>query len=121
MHFDLPIYSAVIDLQKFIAERVVQHLPRNVKDPYAYLVVSEALEMAVIVRHANVAIGRRKALHFERLLDAVERVQVILRVLRDLRHLSQTVWSASLEFTVSIGKQATALRNKFAPSPSPAA
>ena len=113
MHFDLPIYNAVIDLQKFIAERAVKNLPRDVKNPYAYLLVAEALEMAVIVRHANIAIGRRKALHFERLLDAVERVQVILRVLRDLKHLSNTAWSASLEFTVSIGKQATALRNKF--------
>lgn len=120
MHFDLPIYQAVIDLQKFVAERVI-HLPRDVKGIYGVLLAQEALEMAVIVRHANIAVGRRKALHLEQLLDAVERVQVVLRVLRDLRHLSNSVWSASVQLTVSIGKQATALRNKFAPSPSPAA
>ncbi|HZF19460.1 MAG TPA: hypothetical protein VE008_07115 [Burkholderiales bacterium] len=120
LHSDTELYRAVIDFQKFVASTVI-HLRRDVKQMYGERLVDESLWMPVIVRHANVARDEAKLPHFEQLLDHLEISQVILRVLRDGGWLTNTHFAASIPITASIGKQTIALRNTFAPAPSPAA
>lgn len=120
LHSETDLYRAVVDLQTFVARAVI-HLPRDVKNLYGQRLVDEALWMAVVVRHANIARAAAKVPHFEQLLDQVEIAQVILRVLRDLKHLPNPRFAESLPLTASIGKQTIALRDHFAPEPPPAA
>lgn len=120
IHEETDIYRATSEFNLFVGARVV-HLPRHVKDIYGRLLVQEALCMQVAVRHANIARGADKVPHFEQLLDLVESSRSILRTLWHHKWLSHTAWGESLPLIVSIGKQATALRNHFAPEPAPAA
>jgi len=120
LHHDTQLYAAIADLQKFVARRCV-HLPRGVKGLFGERLVDETLNMMVTMRHANIARGADKVAHFEQLLDLVESSRSILRTLWHHKWLSHTAWGESLPLIVSIGKQATALRNHFAPEPAPAA
>jgi hypothetical protein len=120
LHSDTELYRTVIDFQKFVAARVV-NLRRDVKKIYGERLVDESLWMAVIVRQANIARDEAKLPHFDQLLDQLEIAQVILRVLRDLGWLHNAHFAESIPLTASIGKQAIALRNHFAPAPTPAA
>jgi len=120
LHSDTDLYRAVIDFQKFVAGAVV-NLRRDVKKVYGERLVDESLWMAVIVRQANIARDEAKLPYFEQLLDQLEIAQVILRVLRDLGWLHNNRFAESIPITASIGKQTIAMRNHFAPAPSPAA
>jgi hypothetical protein len=120
LHSDTELYRTVIDFQKFVARAVV-NLRRDVKKIYGERLVDESLWMAVIVRKANIARDHAKLPYFEELLDQLEITQVILRVLRDIDRLPNARFAESLPLTASIGKQTIALRNHFAPAPSPAA
>jgi len=120
LHSDTELYRTVIDFQNFVAGAVV-NLRRDVKKIYGERLVDESLWMPVIVRHANIARDEAKLPYFEQLLDHLEISQVILRVLRDRDWLPNTHFAASIPITASIGKQTIALRNHFAPAPTPAA
>ena len=120
LHSDTDLYRSIAEFQKFVARRAV-HLPRGVKQLFGERLVDESLNMMVTMRHANIARESAKVPLLEELLDRLEIAQAILRVLRELGHLPNSVFSEGLPLVASIGKQATALRNRFAPDPSPAA
>lgn len=120
LHHDTQLYAAIADFQKFVARRCV-NLPRGVKGLFGERLVDESLNMMVTMRHANIAREIAKVPLFEELLDRLEIAQAILRVLRELGHLPNSAFSEGLPLVASIGKQATALRNHFAPDPSPVA
>ena len=120
MHSDTDLYRAIAEFQKFVARRA-PHLPRDVKRLYGERLVDESLNMLVTMRHANIAREAAKIPLLEELLDRLEICQAILRTLRELGHLPNTAFSEGLPLVASIGKQAVALRNHFAPDPSPAA
>lgn len=120
LHSDTELYRAIADLVKFTIRRA-QHLPRGVKQLAGERLVDEALNMLVTMRHANIAREAAKLPLFEELLDRLEIVQALVRSLRELGHLPNSAYEESVPLTISIGKQAIALRNHFAPHPSPAA
>ena len=120
LHSDTDLYRAIVDFQRFVARRA-PHLPRDVKRLYGERLVDESLNMLVTMRHANIAREAAKIPLLEELLDRLEISQAILRVLRELELFPSKAFEESLPLTASIGKQATALRNHFAPDPSPAA
>ena len=118
LHSDTQLYAAVVELCKFVA-RTVRHVRRDLKPLYGLFLVQESTWMAVLVRRANVAHGAAKAQPLTEILEQVESVQFILRLLRDLNDLPQKAWTESVPLTTSVAKQATALRNHFVPAAPP--
>ena len=119
-HDETDLYRTISEFVKFVARRSVD-LPRGVKQLLGERLVDEALNMLVTMRHANIARDAAKIPLLEELLDRLEISQAILRVLRELGHLPNPAFAEGLPLIASIGKQAIALRNHFAPHPSPAA
>lgn len=120
LHSETEIYRAVVDLQRF-AMRAAVNMRRDVKPLLGARLIDESLWMAVLVRRANIARDQDKVPHLDDLLEQLEVVQVALRLGRDLEYIPNNVFAQSLPLTASIGKQATAWKNTYVPSPSPVA
>ena len=115
LHSDTEIYAAVVELAKF-AITAARQMPRDVKQLLGASLRDESVWLGVLVMRMNKAIGPAKAPHIEEILEHVEIITFTLRLARDLRFIDTKTFAASLPLTVSIGKQATALRNHFAPA-----
>ena len=118
LHSETDIYRSVTDLQKF-ALRAAVNFRRDAKPILGARLVDETLWMSVLVRRANIARDADKVPHLEELLEQLEITQSLLRLGRDLDLIPNNTFAQSVPLTASIGKQAIALRNHFAPAPSP--
>jgi hypothetical protein len=116
LHSDTDIYRAVTELARF-ATLAAADMRRDVKPLIGRILVEETIYMGVMVLRANKAPAAEKASHFEELLEQTEVVQMTLRLARECRYLPNAVFTESLPLTASVAKQATALRNHFAPAP----
>lgn len=118
LHTETDIYAAVIDLAKFMA-RATADFRRDMKPVYGFMLAYETARMAVLVREANVAVAAAKLPYLEEILRQVELIQSTLRMLKEMGKdwLPIKTYEASVPLTVSVAKQATALRNHFAPAP----
>jgi hypothetical protein len=116
LHSDTDIYRAVAELGKVVTVAAV-NMPREAKPIVGRQLVDEVTYMGVLVRRTNIARDAAKLPHLEELLEQVEIVQFGLRVARECRFLPNSAFEASLPLTVSVARQAMALRNHFAPAP----
>lgn len=116
LHSDTEIYAAVVALAKYVAE-AVREMRRDVKPTLGKMLVEECVWMGVVVRRINIARDQAKVPLLEELLEQIEIVQFVLRLSRDCRYIAVSTFADSVPLTASIGKQATALRNHFAPAP----
>lgn len=116
LHSDTDIYRAVVELAKFVA-RAVQDMRRDMKPTLGKMLLEECVWMGVVVRRINIAAGQAKLPLLEELLEQLEIVQFVLRLARDCRYVPVSTFADSVPLTASVGKQATALRNHFAPAP----
>jgi len=115
LHHDTQIYAAVVELGKFVLQAVRQ-MPRDVKLLLGGTLRDEVLWMGVLVLRMNIARDAAKLPHIAELLEHLEIAQQALRYCRDLRLMAPATFAQSLPLTTSIGKQAMALRNHFAPA-----
>lgn len=115
LHSDTEIYAAVVELAKFVMTAARQ-MPRDVKQLLGASLRDESIWLGVLVLRMNKAIGPAKAPHLEEILEHVEIITFTLRLARELKFVSPSTFAQSLPLTVSIGKQATAIRNHFAPA-----
>jgi len=116
LHSDTDIYRAVTELAKFVA-RAVEQMRRDVKPTIGRMLIDECVWMSVVVRRANIAREEAKLAHLEELLEQLEIVQFVLRLCHELKYIARAAFADSLPLTASVGRQATALRNAFAPAP----
>jgi hypothetical protein len=120
LHFELPIYRTVADLQRVIF-RGVAHVRRDFKPTLGKLLLEESLFISVQIRRANVAIGALKVPEIDGVLEQLEIVQLALRHGRELQILPNAVYEDAAPLLVEAGKQATKWRQRFAPAPTPVA
>jgi hypothetical protein len=116
LHSDTDIYRAAAELTKVVTVAAV-NMRREAKPLLGRLLIDESIWMGVLVLRTNKARARAKLPHLEELLEQTEIVQMTLRVARETKFLTTTAYEQSMPLTVSVAKQATALRNHFASAP----
>ena len=115
LHSDTDIYKAVVDLAAF-SLRASRNMPRDVKQLIGGTLRDETLWMCVLVLRANIAREAAKLPHLTELLEHLELVVVLLRLGRDLKFIASKTYADAMPLTASVGKQANALKNHFAPA-----
>ncbi len=118
LHFQLPIYQTVRELQNAIAG-AVPNIPKSVKLHLGADLRRESYWMAIAIRRANVAVGPAKVPEIDTVLEQIELVQIMLRDAREHGHVKNHVWEKCLPLLVAAGKQATRWRQTFAPESTP--
>ena len=115
LHSDTEIYAAVVDLAKF-AMTAARQMPRDAKPLFGASLRDECVWLGVLVMRMNKARDTAKLPHIEEILEHVEIVTFTLRLARELHCIAPKTFADSLPLTVMVGKQATAIRNHFAPA-----
>ena len=114
LHHETDIYASVVELAKF-ALAAAREMPRDVKQLLGASLRDETVWMGVLVMRMNKARDAAKLPHIDEILEHIEIVTMTLRLARELKCIPPAIFAQSLPLTVSVGKQATALRNHFAP------
>jgi hypothetical protein len=104
LHTELQIHKVGVELLGLAAD-VQAAIPRNFRH-FGNRISDECIELLVAIARANAARGAAKAPHIEQLLERLDAVAVLLRVAHSKRLVSQKLWSASMQLTGSIGRQA---------------
>ena len=112
-HTQLPIYKAAYDLLD-VATNLVKNMQRDFKRSIGEKITTECTEITVLIFRANVS--QDKAIHLLALVERLEVANLMLRLARDKRLISNPDYAKAIELTTSIGKQATGWR-KSAPRP----
>lgn len=113
LHTELPIYKAAYRLLDVTVE-ITRSIPRDFKRLLAEKVREECLEITILVFRANVA--KHKTPHIEDLLERVQVVELVMRLARDKRLISNKQYASAVELTQSIGKQASGWKKSAAPA-----
>ena len=116
LHSDTEIYKAVVDLAAF-GLRASRNMPRDVKQLIGGSVRDETLWMAVLVLRTNIARDAAKVPFYDELLEQGEIVQFLLKRAFNNHYLPASMYADAIPLTVSVGKQANALRTRFVPAP----
>ena len=116
MHYDTDIWRAVEELGDLVV-CAARRMPRDLKPVLGKRLVDEAGYMAILVRQAAIARGKAKVPLYEELIAGVDLTQFFLERAFNNKGLGPRLYSRCLPVTVSIGKQANALRSKFASAP----
>ncbi len=116
LHSDTEIYRSIEQLGDFVLGAAAQ-MRRDVKPLLGGRLLEETVWMAVLARRANIARGEAKVPYYDELLEQVEIAQFLLKRAFAHRFISPSAYAASLPLTVSVGKQANALRSTFVSAP----
>lgn len=115
IHSELSIYKVTYDLLS-LAVDLVRNMPRDVKHVVGVRLRDDCMELMKLIQRANTA--RNKVPHLEQLLEAIQMVELLIRLSRDKRYIPTGKYAAAVALTTSIGKQANAWKKS---QPSPAA
>jgi len=113
-HLATPLYRDAYSLALLVA-RSAPKMPKDFKALYGSELKMLTLGMLRDVRLANAARDQAKLKHIDNLLQRVEDTNDLLRITRDLGHLSNTHYASGAQLTGSVGRQAGGLRKKYAP------
>ncbi len=114
LHNETEIYASAMALAMFSLSAARQ-MPRDVKMLLGKSLYDETVWLGVLILQMNKARDQAKLPIIDRVLEVIEIVTIHLRVARDMKFIPSALFAKSLPLTVSVGKQATALRNHFAP------
>jgi len=120
IHSSTEIYGTVEDLQDFVGRAVVD-LRRDVKTAYAPALIYGVHSLGALILRANKARDAGKAPIIDLLLEELEVLQSMLRMLKKRGWLPYRAYEESVPITVSISKQATKWKNHYLLESSPAA
>lgn len=120
IHSSTEIYGTVEDLQDFIGRAVI-NLRRDVKSAYAPALIYGAHGLGALILRANKARDAGKVPIIDLLLEELEVLQSMLRMLKKRGWLAYSAYEESVPLTVSISKQATSWKNHYLPESSPVA
>jgi hypothetical protein len=106
-HTELPIYKAAYDLLDVVTN-FVKNMPRDFKQSIGGKISLECIDITVLVFRANVA--RDKEPHLMELLERLQVAELLIRLAKDKRLISQGAYAKAVELSTSIGKQANGWR-----------
>jgi hypothetical protein len=106
-HTTLPIYKVAYDLLD-VATNLVKNMQRDFKRSVGEKITAECIEITVLIFRANVA--QEKAPHLLELLERLQVAELMIRLAKDKRLISQAGYATAIELTTSIGKQANGWR-----------
>lgn len=116
LHSEMEIYRAVTDLTRH-AIKVEQNMWRKAKPKLGAILIDETLWMGVLILKANkTRAPEAKVPLFEEILEQLEIVEITLRHARELKFVPPSAMGDAIPLLAAVGKQATALRNHFAPA-----
>lgn len=116
MHFETPIYLTVEKLGDVVLAAGAQ-MPRGIKPLLGGRLFDETVVMAQLIRNGAIARDAAKVPYYNMILDEIEATTFMLRRAYAAKYISDGHYGASIPLIESISKQATGLRNKFAPAP----
>lgn len=114
LHKDLPIYKTAYNLFD-IATEITKHFPRDFKRLMGDKVREECVEILVLIFRANAA--QNKIPHIELLLEHLQVIELLLRLSRDKRFISNKQYASVIDLTDAIGKQASGWKKQQATAP----
>jgi hypothetical protein len=107
LHTNLPIYKVAYDLLDVVTD-LARNMPRDFKASIGGKIRDEVVEIVTLIFRANTA--REKSGHLQDLIERLQVAELLLRLSRDKRLISVKQYSAAVELTTSIGKQASGWR-----------
>jgi hypothetical protein len=108
LHIDLPIYKLAYDLLS-LATDLTRNMPRDFKASMGAQIRHECIGLIVLIGRANIAAD--KVPHLDAMLEALQVVELLMRLAHDKRFISPKQWAASVAITERIGAQAGGWRN----------
>ena len=114
LHHELPIYKDAYALLGMTTD-ITRNIPRDFKRLIGEKVREECVEVMVLIFRANVA--RNKIPHIDELQERVQVIELLLRMSRDKRFISNTQYANAIKITDSIGKQSSGWKKSSAASP----
>lgn len=114
LHTKLPIYKDANGLLN-AATDYVQNMPRSIKTVIGPHISKLCVELVLMIIRANCA--RDKIPYLDTLLERNEELQILFRLCRDKRFISDKQLAQAIEFTTSIGKQANGWKKHNAAQP----
>jgi hypothetical protein len=103
----LPIYKVAYDLLNAITD-LAKNMSRDFKMSIGGKLRDECVEVVVLIFRANCA--KDKSAHLDLLLERLQVTELLLRLSRDKRLISTGQYAKAIEFTNSVGKQASGWR-----------
>jgi len=113
LHSDLPIHRVAYGLFDVVIG-LIRNMPRDVKGVIGGELRDEALKVLVLICRANAS--RDKGPHIDVLKERLQVIELLLRVSRDKRFISNGQYGDAIQLTDNIGKQASGWKKKFAPA-----
>lgn len=114
LHTDTPIHKTAYDLLGVVVA-LSRNMPRDVKLLTGGKIRDELLEVFEHIYQANKA--QDKVPHIEDVRRRILRVEILLRLSRDMRFIDTDAYARAARLTESIGRQATAWRKYSATHP----
>jgi hypothetical protein len=103
LHTDLQVYKIATDLLS-LATDITRNMPRDIKVSLGNKIQAECIDMLVLIARANASAN--KVPHITALLEHQHVAQLLLRLSFDKKFISQKHWSAALELSNRVGRQA---------------
>lgn len=119
LHTDTEIHKTAYDLLRVVVE-AVRNMPKDVKLLTGGKIRDELLDVFEDIYQANVARAAAKVPHIDGVRSRMQRVEILLRLSRDMQFITTPAYARAIRLTQSIGRQATGWRKSFA-THSPAA
>ncbi len=107
---DLPVYNDCLTLLVFY-EQLIEHMPRDKRFGVGGEARKSMIDVMVCVYKANKSVVGRKE-NIAAALENMVRVQILLRLLNELKVISAKQFMMTAEQTVNITKQLGAWHNK---------
>lgn len=102
----LPIYKLASDLTSLAAD-LTKNMPRDFKRTLGEKVLTECIDMSILIFRANAAAGQERSTHIQHLLERNQVIELILRLCVDRRLISTRQYARAIEITDQLGRQAT--------------
>ncbi len=103
LHTELEIYSVAFELLSLVT-KLVANMPRDFKPTIGFKIRDEAIEILTLIFRANKA--RVKTPHLDDLIESIQVINILLRLSRQERWISDKGYSAAIKLTTDAGKQA---------------
>jgi hypothetical protein len=103
IHSDTDIYKATYSLLQYVM-LLVKNMPRDFKQALGAELRDECIKITVLILRANTA--QDKTPHLSEIRERHQVVELLIRLSRDLKLISQRQYAEAIEMTGSIGKQA---------------
>jgi len=115
LYTQLDIYRDAYKLLRACA-RPLADMPRNARAVFGVQLRDRLLELLEQIRTVNTAHGADKVPEIDLLLKAVREIELLIRVCHDKGWFSNGAYAEAAPLVVSVGRQASGLRKKYAPA-----